>query len=42
VNIWKLKSLLSNEFEMKNLGVVGQILGMESKCDHAQKELSLG
>ena len=39
--IQNLKSLLSSEFEMKDMGVVEKILGMEIKRDRVQKKLFL-
>ena len=39
--IQKLKSLLSSEFEMKDMGAAEKILGMEIKRDRVQKKLFL-
>jgi len=39
--IQKLKSLLSNEFEMKDIGAAKKIWGMEIKRDRVQKKFFL-
>jgi len=37
MELYKLKSLLSSKFEMKDLGAFGQILGLDIRHDYAQK-----
>jgi len=39
--IQKLKSLLCSEFEMKDMGAIKKILGMEIRRDHAHNKLFL-